>query len=257
MTSKKMSVSIVLPTYNEKKNIEILIPQIEEGFKDIEHEIIVVDDSSPDGTADAARKLNKEYGNIFVVLRPKLEGIGAALRDGYDVAQMDIILSSDSDLSFSVTDMLRLVSKIQEGFDMVVGSRHMGGDMYEMKKSATRRKGFISKFGNIVNKTFTGVNIHDFTANFRATRREVWQAIKTRDKTNFILAEMIILAYYLGHSVTEIPVHFKDRIHGESKLRLAREIPKFIWKITIFSFRMRLFKNARKNSRRAKNARNR
>lgn len=235
---KKESISIVLPTYNEKKNIEILIPQLEVAFKNYDIEIIVVDDSSPDGTAKAARELNKKYGNIRVVLREKLEGIGAALRDGYNVAKNDLILSSDADLSFSIKDMLTLVKKIKD-YDMVIGSRYAGSGMYEMKKPLIILKGMVSKFGNKFNKFATGVNINDFTANFRITRRSAWKELGTKDKTNFILAEMIILAHEKGYRITEIPITFKDRIHGESKLQLSREIPKFIIKMLKFSFKRR------------------
>ena len=87
-------VSIIIPTYKEVDNIKILIPKIESTFKDIKHEIIVVDDSSPDGTIEAAKQLNKKYKNIRVIVRKKLEGIGAALRDGYDAAKYDLILSA-------------------------------------------------------------------------------------------------------------------------------------------------------------------
>ncbi len=113
------SLSIVLPTYNEKDNINILIPRIEETFNHINHEIIVIDDSSPDGTARVSEELNKKYGNIKVIVREKKEGIGAAIREGYNNANNSIILSSDSDLSFLPSDMHRLYEKVQEGYDFV------------------------------------------------------------------------------------------------------------------------------------------
>ncbi len=125
------SLSIVLPTYNEKDNINILIPRIEETFNHINHEIIVVDDSSPDGTAWVSEELNKKYGNIRVIVREKKEGIGAAIREGYNNANNSIILSSDSDLSFLPSDMHRLYEKVQEGYDFVWGSKYSKGSFYE------------------------------------------------------------------------------------------------------------------------------
>jgi dolichol-phosphate mannosyltransferase len=232
-------VSIVLPTYNEKKNISILIPKIESAFKKIKHEIVVVDDSSPDGTAQFALDLNKKYKNIRVVVRNKKEGIGAALREGYNEARYELILSSDSDLSFEVKDMLRLIDEINKGYDVAVGSRQSKKNSYEMQKFSILLKGMVSRFGNKINKLSSGVNIHDFTANFRAIRRNVWKDIHTKDKTNFILAEMLILAHQKGYKVTEIPVTFKDRRYGESKLRMGREIPKFIIKMFVLFLKRR------------------
>ena len=151
-SSKKpsKSISIVLPTYNENKNIEILIPEIENlllknkyGF-----EIIVVDDSSPDGTAAAAEEMNKRYRNVKVILRKKKEGIGAALREGYNRAKNDIIISMDSDLSFDTKDILRFIEKINEGYDLVIGGRHGTDKNYEKKKFRIYVKWFISRFGN-------------------------------------------------------------------------------------------------------------
>jgi len=93
----KPSLSIVLPTYNEKDNIKILIPEIKKTFEHINHEIIVVDDSSPDGTARVSEDLNEKYGNIRVIVREKKEGIGAAIREGYNNARNSIIISSDNE----------------------------------------------------------------------------------------------------------------------------------------------------------------
>ncbi len=119
----KPSLSIVLPTYNEKDNIKILIPRIEETLKHINHEIIVVDDNSLDGTARVSEELNEKYGNIRVIVRKEKEGIGVAIREEYNNASNSIILSSDSDLSFLPSDMYRLYEKVQEGYDFVWGSK--------------------------------------------------------------------------------------------------------------------------------------
>jgi len=239
---KSSSLSIVLPTYNELKNIKILIEQIEKEFKKKIKLEIIVDDSSPDGTANAARALNKKYKNIRVIVRKNKEGIGAALRDGYNAARNDLILSSDSDLSFSVKDMLKLIDKIKQGYDLVIGSRHMEQGYYEKKVLKTRIKGFVSNTGNKVVRILTGVPIHDFSANFRVIRRDVWRSIKTKEKTNIILLEMILKTYYKKYKVAEVPVAFKDRIYGESKLNLAKEAPKFFMKMLLFVINLRILK---------------
>jgi dolichol-phosphate mannosyltransferase len=235
-----MDISIVLPTYNERENIGILIPKLEDMLreKNISGEIIVVDDSSPDGTAEVANGLNRRYGNVKVVLRPNKEGIGAALRDGYNHASGDIIFSMDSDLSFDHGMIPQFLERLKS-YDVVVGSRHASQGKYEKKKLGIFLKWLTSRSGNIALRVMSGVNIHDFSANFRGIRRDVWKSINTTDKTNSILFEMIILAKYKGYKVSEIPVAFGDRVHGESKLNLAREAPSFFIKASKWSLKSR------------------
>ncbi|MCX6813612.1 MAG: glycosyltransferase, partial [Candidatus Azambacteria bacterium] len=126
-----IKLSIILPTYNEAENLKILIPQIEGEFKDGSLEIIVVDDNSPDGTKELLETLNNNFKNIKLISRPKLMGIGSAIRDGYNLAQGEYILSSDADLSFKVDDMRRLYEKLNEGYDLVLAYRHGGEGGYE------------------------------------------------------------------------------------------------------------------------------
>jgi len=237
-------ISIVLPTYNEKKNISIFIPKIESFLKKnkLDFEIIVVDDNSPDGTFELSMKLNEKYGNIRTVVRKNERGLGSALRDGYNLAKGDIIVSSDTDLSFEVEDMLRLINKIKEGYDIVVGSRHLNKKDYEKDKLAIKIKWMVSFFGNKTVSFISGINIHDFSANFRAIRTDVWKTIKTKENSNAILAEMIIRAKYKGFKIGEVPVTFKDRIYGQPKLNLIKEAPKFFIKFILIILESRLFR---------------
>jgi dolichol-phosphate mannosyltransferase len=237
---KKPILSIVLPTYNELENIYILIPKIEEKFSNVEHEIIVVDDDSPDGTGLAVEELNKKYENIRLITRRGGKGIGAALKEGYDCALGEIIMSSDADLSFTVEDMHRLYEKIKEGYDLVVGVRHgLLYSYYEMKKPIVIVKGTISRIGNAFLRILSGIDIHDFSANFRAVRKEAWDRIELKENTNVILFEMIIKAKHKGMKIAELPVSFKDRIYGKSKLRLTREISKAAFKTLGYIYKYR------------------
>jgi len=235
-----MGVSIILPTYNEKENLRILIPKIEGVFKSINHEVLIVDDNSPDGTADYINSLKNK--NIRIILRSKKEGIGAALREGYFAAGHNVLLSSDSDLSFEVRDMLRLINKIEEGYDLVIGTRHKKKNYYEVKKLSTAIKYSVSKFGNMIITLITGVDITDFSANFRAIRKDVFDKLILEEKTNTILLEMILKAKYKGFRVGEIPVVFKERKYGESKLNLFKESPKFLLRLLKFTFLYRTLK---------------
>ena len=237
-----MKLSVVIPTYNEKENIKILIPEIEQLFhKKFENdfEIVIVDDNSPDGTKESALKLNKRYGNIRVITRKKKEGIGAALREGYNKAKGVLILSTDADLSFDVEDMEKLLMEINKGYDLVVGSRHLSKQDYKKPNLKIKIKGFISKYGNIMTKLLTNININDFSANFRIIKKSVWNELKVADNTNSILLEMILKTKYKGYKVKEMPVVFKDRMYGESKLNLAIESPKFFIKLVFYVLRYR------------------
>lgn len=237
-----LDVSIILPTYNEKKNINLLIPQLEEILekKRLESEILVVDDSSPDGTALAAKELNQKYGNIKVIIRSKREGVGAALREGYNLAKGKIIFSMDTDLSFDTNVMLKILEKLNENYDLVVGNRYGPEGCYEAKTISMQTKRFISRFGNKFLRFITGINIHDFSANFRGMKKDVWQNIKTKGKTNILLFEMILLTNYYGFKIGEEQILFKERIYGKSKLNLAKESPKFLLKAINLSLKSRL-----------------
>jgi dolichol-phosphate mannosyltransferase len=239
MTTRGTSVSVILPTYNERENIRVLVPEIEAAFAGTPLEILVVDDSSPDGTGDEARALDARYGNVRLITRPRKEGIGAAIRHGLDEGRHDILISSDSDNSFHPRDMVRLYDKILEGYDLVVGSRHSAGSRYDRTQLDIRVKYLVSHVGNRVLGVVTGVGLHDFSANFRAVRRNVWRFLGVQEKTNTLLLEMILKSNYGGLRVTEIPVTFAERLHGESKLNLTVEAPKFLLKMIKYVSRHR------------------
>src|SRR3989344_1930433 len=169
------SLSIILPTYNEKKNIGILIPLLEKTFTNVSHEIIVVDDSSSDGTGEEVLNLSKRFHNVFLHTRKEKNGIGSALRYGYNQAKNDIILSSDADLSFSVDDLMKVYEKVVSGYDLVVGSRHSSNSFYEKQRFAVFLKYSVSKMGNFLLRTFFRMPVRDFSVNCRAIRKSVWE----------------------------------------------------------------------------------
>ena len=235
-----LELSIILPTYNESKNLRVMIPKIEKVFKDFRHEIIVVDDNSTDNTIGCLKSLNKNCDTIRLVTRLDKKGIGSALCDGYDLAKGDIILSSDADLSFSVEDMLKLVEGIKAGHDLMLGCRHViEGSYYEKKGLRTAIKGSISKFGNTTLRILTGINIHDFSANFRAIKKSAWKNLILEEHNNLMLFEMIVKAKHKGMRISEIPVSFIDRVYGESKLKLSIEIPRFMLKMFYYILKYR------------------
>lgn len=237
-----MDLSIIIPTYNEKENIAILIPKIISFFnkKKLTCEIIVVDDNSPDGTGDTVLELKKKFKNINLFVREKKEGIGSALRFGYNRAKGKYILSTDADLSFKVEDMGKLYDKIIQGYDLVTGSRHARKGYYEKNALQTATKGTISFMGNRLFSFLFNIPVTDFSANFRIIKNKTWKKIKTKEQTNFLLFEMIFKIHIYGGRVTEVPVAFIDRKYGESKLNLYIEAPKALVKLALYFIKYKI-----------------
>lgn len=235
-----LSVSVIIPTYNERENIRILIGQLHEVLGAREHEILVVDDRSPDGTGAVVEVLAKADSRVKLAIKEKREGIGAALRYGYDLGKKDVLLSMDADLSFKTSEALKLLELIDSGFDLALGCRHKAGGSYEAPTLRVKAKFFVSRLGNRVIRGLVGLDLHDYSANFRAIRRSVWHAILTEENTNSLLLEMILKVKYRGFKIAEAPVSFADRVHGQSKLNLFIEAPKFLVNLLRYTFRFRV-----------------
>jgi len=131
-------LSIVVPTYNEAQNIRELIERVESSLKGFNFEIIVVDDSSPDGTADIAEELGGKYGNVKVIRRPAKLGLASAVLEGMKLAKYDAMAVMDADLQHPPELLPKLLEKAVEGYDVVVASRYVEGGRTE-RWSTTRR----------------------------------------------------------------------------------------------------------------------
>lgn len=237
-----MKTSIVIPTYNEKENISILIPQIMEVFKQNggskEGKIVVVDDNSPDGTPEVVKKFMKRYKNVFLLERKMKSGLGSAYITGFgyalDKLDADIIFEMDGDCSHDPMDISRFLAEFKNGYDVVVGSRYIkGGDIPDW--GFYRR--LISKGGNFFARTVAGIPLHDCTSGYRAIRASILREIDLDELNVDGYAFQISLLHALLVSdakVKEIPITFRVRRSGESKLGNG-DIREFF----ITSFRLR------------------
>jgi dolichol-phosphate mannosyltransferase len=218
-------VSVVLSTYNERENLAKLVPIIEGILEQtgINGEIVVVDDNSPDGTSDLAKELGRKYGNVRLLWRRKKMGPGSAHADGYKFANGSIIVGMDVDFSHSPYDIPRFISKIDEGYDLVVGSRYIKGGQYEVRSFQTLKKSVASRLGNILISFLSRVPVHDFTTAFRAVRQEVVKQVETESAGNSFFMEFIVKTYRKGFRTAEVPIVFRDRVIGKSKLKLGRQ----------------------------------
>lgn len=233
-------LSIVIPTYNEKDNIGILIQNIAEALQGIAYEVVVVDDRSPDGTGEVVLALVRQGQPVRLLSKEKKEGIGAALRAGYQSCTTPIIASTDADLSFNARDLRKLYEQVKSGYDLVVGTRHSQGSFYETPNRTIWFKHLVSLAGNRTLRALTGIPLDDFSGNFRAFTKRAWDAIDTHENTNSLLFEMILKAYVKGCKVQQIPVAFHDRRYGASKLRLSWEAPKFFMKLMKYLWQYRI-----------------
>jgi len=224
-------VSIVIPTYNEKENILKLIPEIEALRKTINLvlHIIIVDDASPDGTAEVAEEFAKEYRNIVVLRRSGKLGIGSAYKDGFKIAlEMgnDIIVEMDADLSHDPKYLSALIEEINRGSDLAIGSRYVpGGSVpgWPLRRRAT------SKGANFFAKTLLGLQVKDATSGYRALRSAALRKIDLSEiKSDGYLFQVEMLHRFskLGLNIAETPITFVDRRLGTSKLGL-KEIVRF------------------------------
>lgn len=212
---------VIIPTYNEKENIEKIIRATFSQKKAFD--ILIVDDSSPDGTSTIVKDLQKEFPNrLFLEVRNKKDGLGRAYIHGFKWAlkrKYEYIIEMDADFSHNPVDLERLYDKcISEGADLAIGSRYSQGvNVVNWPMKRVLLSYFASKYVQFV----TGMPFHDTTAGFVCYNRKVLETIQL-DKIKFVgyafQIEMKFKAWKHGFNVQEVSVIFTDRTLGESKM---------------------------------------
>lgn len=212
---------VIIPTYNEKENIENIIRAVF-GLQKVFH-ILVVEDNSPDGTADIVRRMQKEFPErLFMIERKGKLGLGTAYIAGFRWAiekKYDYIFEMDADFSHNPDDLPKLYAACHDnGADLSIGSRYVSGvNVVNWPMGRVLMSYFASKYVRII----TGVKIHDTTAGFVCYRRSVLETIeldKVRFKGYAFQIEMKYTAYKCGFNITEVPVIFVNRELGTSKM---------------------------------------
>jgi len=213
---------VIIPTYNEKENIESIVRAIfcqEKAF-----DILVVDDNSPDGTARIVSNLQAEFPeNLFIENRKEKTGLGAAYIDGFKWAlakKYEYMIEMDADFSHDPKDLIRLYNAcVKEGADVSVGSRYKGNEVNVVNWDMKRL--LLSYFASRYVRFITRIPIHDTTAGFVCYKRKVLETIKF-DKIKFIgyafQIEMKFKAWKHGFKIKEVSVIFTDRALGKSKM---------------------------------------
>ena len=229
------SILVVLPTYNERANLEALVTAIGQYLVT---DIVIVDDNSPDGTGELADQLSTRHPHVHVLHRPRKEGLGPAYIAGFQWALQrpyDRIIEMDCDFSHAPWDLPRLVHRSHTA-DLVIGSRYVPGGGTE---NWNARRRLVSRCGNSYVSLFLGSIIQDWTGGFRCYRRGLLErmALSTVQAKGYIFqVELAWRAVQLGATVSELPIRFSDRILGQSKLGWASiieglmEVPKMCFR---------------------------
>ena len=212
---------VVLPTYNEVENIGEVLRRVR--LADERLHVLVVDDASPDGTADVAEAIGADTGSVDVLRRPGKAGLGSAYRDGFAwglAHDFDVLVEMDSDLSHDPGALPSLIGPVAEGFDLVVGSRYVPGGT--IPAWSPHRKA-LSRAGNVYAAVMLGLPVKDLTSGFRAYSASILGRIdleQVRADGYGFQIEMAYLAARAGGTVTEVPISFVDRVRGQSKMSM-------------------------------------
>ncbi len=222
-----MKIFIVTAAYNERDNVEEMITILEEEvfptLKGHDMNILVADDNSPDGTGEVVRKLMKKYSNLFISTGEK-RGLGAAYVRSMDYAitekGADLVISIDCDLQHDPKSVPSFIKKIEEGYDVVSGTRYSNGGSMPAKWPIHRK--FFSVFGNLLLRTITGrFHLHDWTGGYRAIKSEVFlkEKEKVKEFTGYTFQAAFLYKSLLdGYKAGEVPIHFRVRRAGDSKI---------------------------------------
>ena len=217
-----MRVVVCLPTYNERDNLEPMVRTLDDVFRrhDLDARVLVIDDSSPDGTGELADRLAGEFRFLSVLHRPEKQGLGPAYLAGFVWAlatDADRIVEMDCDFSHDPEDLPRLIAST-ENADLALGSRYVQG-------GGTRNWGLgrraVSRFGSLYARVLLGVGIRDLTGGFKCFRRTVLEGIgleRISTKGYAFQIETTYRALQVGSRVVEVPIVFSEREAGTSKM---------------------------------------
>ncbi len=229
-------VWVVLPTYNERENLEPVVSGVRAALEPVapDHRILVVDDSSPDGTGDLADELAARDRAVQVLHRPRKQGLGQAYIAGFALALAQgaaLVVEMDADLSHDPAHLPAMIEAARDA-DLVIGSRYVVGGAVR-NWGATRR--LVSRGGCWYARVVLGLDVRDLTGGFKCFRRAVLEAIDlegVRSQGYAFQVELTYRAIQRGFRVKEVPITFTDRTVGQSKMS-RRIVLEAIWMVPI------------------------
>lgn len=216
-------ISIIVPTYNEVDNVEDLIDGLRSVLEDVDYQIVVVDDNSPDGTYYAVKQIAERDSHIMPILRHEKLGLASAVLHGYKVSDGKLIVMMDSDLSHRPQDLPELLEAARES-DIVIGSRYVdGGSIFGM---SSYRK-LASRVSIGISRMVLGLTYQDTTSGFAVFRRGVLDHVAPKLEPNGFKLLLEVLVKCPEAQVAEVPITFVNRRKGDSKFG-AGEVFKFL-----------------------------
>ena len=231
-----MKTLVISPTYNERKNIKLLVDMVLGNYPDFD--LLIIDDSSPDGTSEKVKDLQSKYENLYLEIRGKKSGLGTAYIYGFKWAldhKYDRIVQMDADLSHNPMDLPMLVKNLDE-HDLVIGSRYIKG--ISVVNWPLRRL-MLSYGANTYSRIITGMPIMDGTGGFKAWKSEVLSDIdldSVRSQGYSFQIEMNFRAWIKDYKIKEVPIIFSDRTIGQSKMskKIVYEAIFMVWRLRIW-----------------------
>jgi dolichol-phosphate mannosyltransferase len=231
---------LTLPTFNEVGNIERVVRDALAQLELLapgDHRVLIVDDASPDGTGELADRLAAELPAVAVLHRRGKQGLGAAYLAGFERALAggaELVLVMDADYSHDPTHLPAILAAARSS-DLVLGSRYVpGGNVINWP----RLRRVLSRAGSLYARSILGVGIRDLTGGYRCIRREVLERVELttlRSQGYVFNIELTFRALRAGFRVTEVPIHFRDRTVGESKISLAIAV-EALWLVPVLRF---------------------
>jgi dolichol-phosphate mannosyltransferase len=228
-------VLVVLPTYNERQNLE----QVVDGVRRLGHDVLIVDDSSPDGTGELAESLAAADPRVRVLHRPRKLGLGSAYEDAFRVGLADgskLFVEMDADGSHLPGDLEAIVSAARNSGGLAIGSRYVNGGKVV---GWPFHRWLLSWGANVYCRILLGLPTHDCTSGYRCYTRDLLEHIGLDDVVSqgySFQIEMVFRARRLGYHVVETPIRFEDRVAGASKVSQG-EVRRALWTVLRLSLR--------------------
>jgi len=236
---------VVIPTYQEAENIAVVLQRVRAAAPTVS--VLVVDDGSPDGTADLAESVGREVGEVSVLRRTHKAGLGSAYRAGFEQGLAmghDVLLEMDADLSHDPSDVPRLLQAVADGAALAIGSRYVAGGG---TPNWPWHRLLLSRWGNRYVGLVLGLRVSDATAGFRAYRADMLETIDYQTTSADGYAFQVEMAYRVrraGGAITEVPITFSDRVRGTSKMS-GRIVIEAMVLVTWWAFRDRVLRRGR------------
>ncbi|MBN2425556.1 MAG: glycosyltransferase family 2 protein [Calditrichaceae bacterium] len=219
-----MSISIVIPLYNEQDSLQELTDNIVQALSPIEkeYELLFIDDGSSDNSCQVLREIKKTTPQVKIIRLRKNFGKSAALAEGFKKAKGKLVFTMDADMQDDPAEIPKMIKKLEEGYDLVSG--------WKKKRNDPLNKTIPSKFFNLITRILTGIKIHDFNCGFKLYKNEVIKTIPVYGELHRYLP---VLAHWQGFKVGEIDVRHHARKHGKSKFGTRRLFNGFFDLLTV------------------------